>query len=291
MSIVYQGLIDPWEYNYISNLVGMHKVPWSDRVAWAWYPEKRWLYDKLAVSLSQGLRGRSKGFAWPGSILRPRINLEGLGRGTRRVWWPQRIPPTHFTQRYLKGEYITTDFIVLDGEVVDFFTFRAQKRGLVFTEFESLPGRYSPAARKFVEKHIDFGVVNVETIGDTVIEVHLRPSLQFYDISGGLLSQLPLMYTARAWPRKATQEKTFSYVMRTSKNLQFSSVPNVSLYPGIRSVQFCYTPGIPLAFETQDEYTYRVAVINGSDKSHLQRQIKHIERELKRCRLSPIIKS
>ena len=48
---------DPWRMQYFDAIPcppGVD-IPTEDADAWQWYPQHRWIYDKLAVALSQGL--------------------------------------------------------------------------------------------------------------------------------------------------------------------------------------------------------------------------------------------
>ena len=50
--------IDPWRTQYFENAACPADVfiPTEDSDAWLWNPEHRWVYDKLAVAVSQGLQ-------------------------------------------------------------------------------------------------------------------------------------------------------------------------------------------------------------------------------------------
>ena len=62
-------------------------VPTEDADAWRWYPEHRWIYDKLAVALSQGLEAAPHGVMPPGFPVfsKPMVNLRGMGAGSRLI--------------------------------------------------------------------------------------------------------------------------------------------------------------------------------------------------------------
>jgi hypothetical protein len=64
----------------------------EDADRWTWYPRHRWVYDKVAVALSQGLEAAPHGVEpkrFP-VFSKPITNLKGMGVGSRVL----RTPPT-----------------------------------------------------------------------------------------------------------------------------------------------------------------------------------------------------
>ena len=60
-------------------------IPTEDSDAWIWYPEHRWVYDKIAVAQSQGLDAAPHGVPPPRFPVfsKPITNLKGMGVGSR----------------------------------------------------------------------------------------------------------------------------------------------------------------------------------------------------------------
>src|SRR5262245_30256202 len=78
---------DPWRTQYFDAVACPADVfiPTEDSDAWTWNPLHRWIYDKLAVALSQGLQAAPHGVA-PQSFpvfSKPIYNLKGMGVGSR----------------------------------------------------------------------------------------------------------------------------------------------------------------------------------------------------------------
>ena len=78
---------DPWRLQYFSEVPCPDDVRISteDADSWEWFPEHRWIYDKLAVALSQGLPAAPHGVmpaAFP-IFSKPIVNLRGMGVGSR----------------------------------------------------------------------------------------------------------------------------------------------------------------------------------------------------------------
>ena len=57
------------------------------RTSWEWYPRHRWIYDKLAVALSQGLQAAPHGVMPPSFPVfsKPIMNLRGMGTGSQAI--------------------------------------------------------------------------------------------------------------------------------------------------------------------------------------------------------------
>ena len=74
---------DPWRLQYFERAACPPDVniPTEDSDAWLWYPKYRWVYDKLAVALSQGLVAAPHGVPPPAFPVfsKPTINLKGMG--------------------------------------------------------------------------------------------------------------------------------------------------------------------------------------------------------------------
>ena len=74
---------DPWRLQYFSQVETAANITTEDTDAWQWYPAHRWVYDKLAVALSQGLDAGPHGTPPPRFPVfsKPIINLKGMGAG------------------------------------------------------------------------------------------------------------------------------------------------------------------------------------------------------------------
>ena len=81
------GEIDPWRMQYFEHVACPADVLISteDSDSWTWYPRHRWVYDKVAVALSQGLEAAPHGVepkVFP-VFSKPITNLKGMGVGSR----------------------------------------------------------------------------------------------------------------------------------------------------------------------------------------------------------------
>ena len=78
---------DPWRLQYFENAACPDDVlvPTEDGDAWLWYPDYKWVYNKLAIAESQGLECAPHGIdpkAFP-VFSKPIYNMRGMGAGSR----------------------------------------------------------------------------------------------------------------------------------------------------------------------------------------------------------------
>lgn len=170
----------------------------EDNQAWIEYPQYRWIYNKLELSLKLGYDAgpacvpitKTNNY-----IIRPIYNLYGMGIGShvRRIDISEAddmqnhalIPPGYFWCEYFEGDHISIDFKRTKSPSSSIFAWEpfhamqgiGNKKEL--TKFEKwirikLPGIVLP---DFLNE-IDCPYLNIEMIGDKIIEVHLRKGNQ-----------------------------------------------------------------------------------------------------------------
>ena len=80
---------DPWRLQYFAQAAcpADLNIPTEDADAWTWNPRHRWVYDKLAIALSQGLEAGPHGTTPPffPVFSKPVYNLKGMGVGGRAI--------------------------------------------------------------------------------------------------------------------------------------------------------------------------------------------------------------
>src|SRR5215470_874915 len=108
---------DPWRLQYFTQAAcpADLNIPTEDSDAWMWYPQHRWVYDKLAIALSQGLDAAPHGVAphqYP-VFSKPIYNLKGMGVGSRALRSPDEYAeayrPGHFWSTLLEGDHVSSD--------------------------------------------------------------------------------------------------------------------------------------------------------------------------------------
>ena len=152
----------------------------NDCDVWARCPQDwLWIYDKLIVARRQALRAGPAGVPPPEPawyVVRPITNIRMMGRGAQRLWLTPNddhlVPDGHFWCEWLTGAHVSVDYhwgqpqlTVLgfrDGERLDRFCLWRR-----VAHFLPLPGWLQGLA-------LTQQWINVEYIGDRVIEIHLR---------------------------------------------------------------------------------------------------------------------
>lgn len=243
---------DPWEAAHAHAFRPGYAL--DDYQAFEQYPKFRWVYDRYALHRKYNavpsyvdnipLSPLSLQAEW---VLKPRINLNGLAKGVQD-YTGGPIPPGFIAQAKVRGIYMSADYFCRgDGSVEPPTCYRA--RGMESQE----PYLFYRIKRPFSIPHdlaSDLseagyqGYLNVETIGGSIIEAHLRPSMQFWD------------------------RPKYSIVFRRTKD----ALPELDPYfdvklnlPGVKSIQRCWEPGKPLSETDPDKLRYRYLVVNCDD--------------------------
>ena len=114
--------VDPWRFQYFDHVKTAANIPTEDSDAWQWYPAHRWVYDKLAVALSQNLEVGPHGVTparFP-VFSKPITNLKGMGVGSRVLNaaddYERHYAPGHFWMPLLDGRHVSSDVAVVDGD-------------------------------------------------------------------------------------------------------------------------------------------------------------------------------
>lgn len=168
--------------------IGRTVVPAADdAIAYRRNPELRWVYHKPllydALGVPHGLFPDLPK-AYP-AIMKPIVNLYGLSRGVRLAHGPDDIAqcPERFWMPRLAGRHVSVDIEIcadalLHGEAVEGISYQL---GLFdyWERLESADPWASWAHRIARTLGITGGALNVEFIGNTAIEVHLRRSDEF----------------------------------------------------------------------------------------------------------------
>ena len=172
----------------------------EDYEAWALYgkTEHRWLFNKLEVALRQGLHAGPAGSVPERNgayIHRPVYNLYGMGVKAQKFFYHKEedfddminyglVPPGSFWCEWLTGDHLSIDYRPTWFGTWDVTSVwkgvQDQTESLTrFAHWERVENR---VALKRHNLPLDIGAfsdskvfgVNVEMIGDKVIEVHLR---------------------------------------------------------------------------------------------------------------------
>lgn len=187
-------------------------IPTDDGDCWDWYPEQRWIYDKLKIAQTQGIRSGLHD-APPKTFpvfSKPNINLKGMGIEGKAIFshsdFETFSKPGHMWMELFDGEHISTDCAIVNGQV----KWCRHATGLSWHEgmFKHWVIHTKPILQLeyflnawIVENMANYtGMMNFETINGHIIETHLRFADQWCDLYGpNWLQALVGLYTNGIW--------------------------------------------------------------------------------------------
>jgi hypothetical protein len=277
---------DPWRLQYFADVPcpdGVD-VPTEDADAWTWYPEHRWVYDKLAVAQSQGIAAAPHGVMPPAFPVfsKPIVNLRGMGTGSREIGsaeaYRRYLSPGHFWMELLRGEHVSTDVAVRSGQTVWWrHATGIPRRGGTFDHWvlhaEAMPA-LEAACGAWITAHLPryTGMLNLETIGGRIIEVHLRFADQWPDLYGaGWVAAVVELYAAGRWTFVDAERRTGYSVVLFGPNGRRYRHPDAALVdelvarPGISSVQITFHEDREPRLHAMPPGGFRLAIVNCID--------------------------
>jgi hypothetical protein len=277
---------DPWRAQYFKDVFCPDdvRIPTEDFDAYEWNPAHHWVYNKLSIAETQGLACAPHGVV-PKSFpvfSKPLINLRGMGAGSRILTsladYERNETGGHFWMTLLKGEHVSSDVAVERGTprwyrhsrgipsgagTFDYWTVEAEPRvGLE---------RYCSA---WLARHLSgyTGMVNLETIGGRIIEVHLRFSDQWPDLYGARwLDALVRLYTSGEWQFDAGQTHIgYSIVLFGPHGMEYrfpraEHIQELAKTPGVTSIQLTFHEHRAAASHAMPPGGFRLAVVNSWD--------------------------
>lgn len=274
---------DPWRRQYFKG----HRcpkgvvIPTDDPDCWALYPRHRWVYDKLMIAQSQGLTAGPHGVMPPAFPVfsKPTVNLKGMGAGSRviraRKEYLHSLTPGHMWMPLLKGAHVSTDVALVDGRARWWRHAVGRPSGGGTFDYWKVEAKARPrlearlAAWALYEFRGYTGVANFETIGDTIIEAHLRFTDQWPDLYGpGWVEALIRLYAEGRW-RFADRARRdgYSVVLFGPHGRKYAHPParevaKVRAMPGVSSVQITFHADKPPAAHAMPPGGFRLAVVN-----------------------------
>ena len=152
-----------------------------------------WIYDKLIVACKQNLLAGPAGIPVPADgvyCVRPITNIRMMARGASKIFMrageADTVPDGFFWTQWLEGRHTSVDFhygiqtLAVEG-------FREDPERLDrFSRWQIIDEQYKfPAVLGDLWKHTPW--INVEYIGDQIIEVHLRWNDDFSNHAGQVI--------------------------------------------------------------------------------------------------------
>ena len=277
---------DPWRMQYFEGVACPENlvIPTDDETAWELFPEHAWVYNKLTVCQSQGLPCAPHGVPprqFP-VFSKPIYNMRGMGIGGEVVESAEdlklKLYAGYMWMPLFEGDHVSTDVAVVDGEPVwwrhttgtplgggmfDYWTVEADPR----PELEAYCGDW---LRRHLKGYA--GMVNMETIGGRIIEVHLRFGDQWPDLYGpGWVEALVELYRDGTWSFQDRDRRTgYSVVLFGAHGLAYSHpgqeiVDEILGWDEVSSVQITFHEDWPPEAHAMPPGGFRLAIVNCFD--------------------------
>jgi len=277
---------DPWRLQYFTQAVCPVdlNIPTEDADAWTWYPQHRWVYDKLAIALSQGLDAGPHGTTPPSFPVfsKPIYNLKGMGADSRVIASPadyaHHETPGHFWMTLLEGRHVSSDVAVVDGEPRWWRHATGKPAGEGTFDLWTVHAASDPAIETrcgtWLRRHLAgyTGILNLETIGGAIIEAHLRFSDQWPDLYGaGWVEALIRLYQTRAWSFDEGERRDgYSVVLfgphgRRYRHPPRALVDDILRMPRVSSVHITFHEDRDPAYHSMPPGGFRLAIVNAFD--------------------------
>ena len=274
---------DPWRLQYFEGIPCPDHVniPTEDGDAWAWYPEFKWIYNKLTIAETQNLACGPHGLdprTFP-VFSKPIYNMRGMGAGTRIIRSLKEYKhvqrPGHMWMPLFEGDHVSTDVAVVNGEprwwrhstgrtleggMFDYWTVLAPPNSGV----EAYCGQW-------LRQHMPgyTGMVNFETIGARIIEVHLRFADQWPDLYGpGWVAALIRLYAEGVWEfDDGARREGYSVVLFGGHGIQYRHpqkeiVDELRKTQDVTSIQITFHEDRPPAAHSMPPGGFRLAIVN-----------------------------
>ncbi|MGB6534397.1 MAG: hypothetical protein WBF58_00365 [Xanthobacteraceae bacterium] len=275
---------DPWRLQYFVGIETVANIPTEDADAWQWNPAHRWIYDKLAVALSQGLEAGPHGTEPPHYPVfsKPIINLKGMGVDSRILRsasdYQKHYAPGHMWVKLLQGRHVSSDVAVVDGEPHWWRHVIGKSAGEGTFDYWQVgaetDAEIEASCGGWVRAHLAgyTGMLNLETIGGVIIEAHLRFADQWPDLYGaGWIEALVRLYESGEWQfADDDRQDGYSVVLfgptgRYYRHPPPSLVEEVKRLNGVTSVQITFHDDWAPERHAMPPGGFRLAIVNSFD--------------------------
>ncbi|HVU43137.1 MAG TPA: hypothetical protein VHD86_18990 [Xanthobacteraceae bacterium] len=275
---------DPWRLQYFEHVKTAANIPTEDCDAWQWNPAHRWVYDKLAIALSQNLDAGPHGVAPPRFPVfsKPIVNLKGMGVGSRVLHsaldYERHSAAGHFWMTLLDGRHVSTDIAVVEGAPCWWRHVTGKPAGEGTFDYWTVHAEPDPEIERrcgdWIESNLAgyTGMLNLETIGGTIIEAHLRFADQWPDLYGpGWVDALVGLYESHVWDfYDEDRSEGYSVVLfgppgRAWRHPPQPLVQEIKRMPGVTSVQITFHEDRAPDRHAMPPGGFRLAIVNGYD--------------------------
>lgn len=226
------------------------------------------LYEKQGIKCGTG-KSKCKSF-W----VKPKHSLYGMATDTYKSDKPVNVPKDFMWVEHLEGEHRSTDFVINKGKIIWSQVTYGYKDEDGYPNLWEVTQETWNVANKFVEENFIYhnGTINIESIGDKIIEVHCRPATQFFDIfnikdMAAFVITNHFNWNISNWPRKKVKAPCCSWVYYTEEDMIIDEI-SILDKKGVKSIQKTYKSDRACSFSKQRGGKYRICVVNteGIDK-------------------------
>jgi hypothetical protein len=289
---------DPWRFQYFEHVpCPAHvRIPTDDGDAWAWYPAERWVYDKLAVALSQGFVAGPHGLPPPSFPVfsKPLMNLRGMGTDSRvlasEADYQAHQAPGHFWMPLLAGEHVSSDAALVHGRACWWrHAIGVEGEGGTFESWQVLADarpELEADCAGWLQRHLGgyTGLINLETIGGRIIEVHLRFADQWPDLYGGddWVRAVIELYAEAGWSFAETDRRDgYSLPLFGPHGFRYRHPPaelqaEALREPGVSSLQITFHEDWEPSWHAMPPGGFRLAIVNGHDPAACRRALERL---------------
>ena len=199
-------------------------IPINDLDAWIKYPQYRFVYHKMELSRLQNILHAPMPIMpeqYP-VVVRPMINLYCMGLESYLIKneddFYQHWGHYGFWTEYLTGNHYSYDLIIDKGEIKWYTIFQGhclkdENGNTIHGAFDYWESIYHPlpdAIKKLTTLLDQYrGCLNVECIGDTVIEAHLRMGDIDQFAEKDILSNIIDLYAGKEWEYQDQPQKIY----------------------------------------------------------------------------------
>lgn len=276
--------VDPWRLQYFTKIECPENVniPTEDSDAYVWFPKHKWIYNKLLIAESQKLKCAPHGVIPPHFPVfsKPIYNMRGMGIGSKIIKtmseYKRSTKPGYMWMDFLEGDHVSSDIAVINGKP----QWCRHSHGIPLHrgtfDYWIIESKPREALQKtifhWLEKNLKgyTGMVNLETIGEYIIEAHLRFSDQWPDIYGkDWVKAIVKLYAEKKWDYKDNIKKDgYSVVLFGVHHVEYKHPPKELIESllkekNITSIQITFHEGMEPGLHAMPPGGFRLAIING----------------------------
>jgi hypothetical protein len=275
---------DEWRKQYFADVDCPEGIVISteDQDSFDLYPDYRWVYNKIKICETQQIRCAPHDVPpvdYP-VFSKPITNLRGMGIDSHKLNngndYHNYCKSGHFWMEYLTGDHISSDVAIIEGEIV----WQAHVKGMAAPEgtfdywqilsepIPQLEATYAEWLSQYLKNYT--GMINIESIGGKIIEIHLRVIDQWPDLYGeGWLKAVVNLYEKAIWSYNSARPKqsAYSVVLFGSHGRQYDHPPQnlidrLKTNENISSIQITFNNSLKASQHAMPPGGFRLAVIN-----------------------------